>query len=53
MTRKHWSWEHFVTDNKLYKENKTDVNAWCSGCLALKVLELAVKPAVRIRQEAD
>ncbi|KAH9000000.1 hypothetical protein EDB86DRAFT_3137798 [Lactarius hatsudake] len=41
MTHKHWCWDYFVTDNNLYKENKSDFNAWCLGCLSLKVLELA------------
>ncbi|KAH9050333.1 hypothetical protein EDB87DRAFT_1827458 [Lactarius vividus] len=30
----HWSWEHFVTDGTLYKNNHSNKNAWCKQCLA-------------------
>jgi hypothetical protein len=30
----HWSWDHFVTDGSLYKNNNSNKNAWCIKCLA-------------------
>jgi hypothetical protein len=33
----HWSWEHFVTDGTLYRNNNSNKNAWCKQCLAHQV----------------
>lgn len=29
----HWSWDHFYTDGQHFGQNRSNKNAWCSGCL--------------------
>jgi hypothetical protein len=43
---KSWAWNHFYTDGKKYKNNKTDPNAWCNACLVSKMADLRESDSV-------
>jgi hypothetical protein len=30
---RHWSWNYYMTDGALYRNNKSFKNAWCLACL--------------------
>ena len=48
MAPKSWAWNHFYSDGKKYKNNKTDPNAWCNACLLSRITGLRESDSVAV-----